>query len=1078
MWENTGGYYGVYCEIRKTLDFDGSTIKVEVYERHDSNGLTGYFFGKVLIDSTEILSFDLGTNENQWISRSGSTTPSSGSHTLKLRFYTDPSSGNLIQLWWDDVRVRKYVSPEPAHGSWGTEEKNIFIGNFEAPSIVYADAYFLLNATIIADASVSEFINATIELENGVVLMWDAATDTFNKYQDTNGYCTLDAAGSFKTQLNSTSYKLSWRISLSSSFPPGYVDIVNADVYTSAKHGTNSDTEVFYLIAYTGWWNNNWTKRKPILVTENTGSDFTDFQLAMNLTYDADMQADFDDLRFTWLNETSNSEVLCDAWLERKTESSWAYVWVEVPELPASGTTILFIYYGNSSVSSYWNGTATFILFENFDDGDASDWTYYETDSSFQGYITGTRYYSSPYSYELYRYSGSAGSNVYCEIRKDITFDGSTVILEFKENHRTDYSSSGAQYLQVYLDSTKLLQVDIWFNENFWHARSVTTTPTLGTHTLKLRLYDNSGTSQLFRIDWDDLHIRKYASIDPSFSIGSEESAIVNNAPSISEFQAPSTVYADYYFWLNVTVADADGVADIDYVTVQIETIVLKWDSSGDVFSEQSDPSDLCTLDAAASTNTQLSSTSYKLSFRLKLSWSFTEGSVDVSATAYDVSAASGSLSQAELFTFEDDVVVQGCYFSTGSEITVKGNFYYEGTSIAPTSGVTVKAEYGGSVKASTSSLTNGLFTLSWTESTSDLRSYTIYAVTDEPSTQNQTLQAFSFFVDGQFRWGFSNDTISSFSWDDTQDRLNVTFSSPANSTLYVYGRPTYILGEDFDLSTAYSGGWTRLDLNQTTSVVSAHPNWGDFYVRKLTAGEVTDAYWTDQVFTLELNGTSGTTATLEIYCGSRGMPKSISGFTGEVEYDADTTILSGTVAYQSPVTITLDYTIPTSSGSTGGGGPSSSSAGISILPAVSLNIAPVEFVQLHPGETVTGILTVNFTGVNNIRVLSLEFSGAAADWITLAEPLPKTLFKPIGEEVGTGEIELRIIAPENAEPGDYTVPVVVKAEAVGSQIQTNGYMTFSIIPQTPPVSLVPEYMTWVFAGALIAMVLYSYLKD
>ena len=123
-------------------------------------------------------------------------------------------------------------------------------------------------------------------------------------------------------------------------------------------------------------------------------------------------------------------------------------------------------------------------------------------------------------------------------------------------------------------------------------------------------------------------------------------------------------------------------------------------------------------------------------------------------------------------------------------------------------------------------------------------------------------------------------------------------------------------------------------------------------------------------------------------------------------------------------------------------------------------------------------MLVVNFTGVNNIRVLSLEFSGAASDRIVLAEPLPKTFFKPIGEEVGKGEIELRIIAPENAEPGDYTVPVVVKAESVGSQIQTNGYLIFSIVPQAPPVSIVPEYMTWIFAIAIIAIILYAYLKD
>jgi len=307
-----------------------------------------------------------------------------------------------------------------------------------------------------------------------------------------------------------------------------------------------------------------------------------------------------------------------------------------------------------------------------------------------------------------------------------------------------------------------------------------------------------------------------------------------------------------------------------------------------------------------------------------------------------------------------------------------------------------------------------------------------------------------------------------------------VTWSSPANSKLYIYGRPTYVLGETFDLGTGYSSGWTQINLNSTTSIATGHPNWGDFYVNKLTAGETTDTYWTNQVFTLELNGASGTSATLEVNCGSRGMPKSWTGFTGDPTYDADTTILSGTVTYQSPVTITLDFTTPTSSGSSaaGSGGLSSSSGGFSILPTVSLSIAPVEFVQLHPGETVIGKLSINFTGVNNIRVIGLEFSGATKNWITIAEALPKTIFKPIEEEAGKGEIEIRIMAPENAEPRDYTVLVTIRAEAVGSQIETNRYITFSIIPETPSISLIPDYMTLIFAAALITIVLYAYLKD
>ena len=859
-------------------------------------------------------------------------------------------------MYVDDVRVRKYVSPEPQHGSWGTEENNAVIGDFEAPSPVSPDEYFLLNATIIAPSSVTEFINATVELEGGIILKWDNSTDSFTEYQDTNGYCTLDASGSFKTQLNSTSYKLSWRIKLSSSFQKGYTDVVDADVYTSNRHGQNSQSSLFYFTTYNGWWNTNWQKRKPINVTENSGATLTNYAVAMNVTYDDDMQPDFDDLRFTIYDSTVYDEVKLDYYIESKSDGSWAYVWVEIPKIPANNNATIYMYYGNSSVTSESNASATFIFWDDFEQD--RGWEYGESKDGFYGtYPSTSQYYSPTKSYEIGLPSDTAtASGDYCQISKAITFDGSQVKIEVRVKDSRDGSAANYHYKKVKLGSTQLWSSDAGSDTNEWQLVSVTTTPAAGTKNLILQLYEQHGVSSYsISVWWDDVKVRKYVSPEPSVTFGSEESP-----------ESPA-----------------------------------------------------------------------------------------------------------------QNLIVTGCYFSTGQQITVKGYIYYEGTTTPPSESVTVYAKYG-SVKASTSSLTNGLFTLNWTESSAGLRTYTIYAVAASDgrvSVQNQTLQAFSFFVDGQFRWGFSNDTIASFSWDDAQKRLNVTFSSPANSTLYVYGRPTYILGETFDLGTDYSAGWTQLNLNQTTSVVLAHPNWGDFYVHKLTAGEVTDAYWTDQVFTLELNGTSGTTATLEIYCGSRGMPKSISGFTGEVEYDADTTILSGTVTYQSPVTITLDYTIPTSSGSAGGGG-SSSSAGLSILPTISLSIAPARLIQLRPGETVTGRLSMNFTGVNNIRVISLEFSGAAADWITLAEPMPKTIFKPIGEEVGAGEIELRIVAPKNAEPGDYTVPVLVKAEAVGSQIQANGYLTFRITPQTPPVSIVPEYMTWIFATAIIAIIIYAYLKD
>jgi len=956
-----------------------------------TKGAGQLYSGKCLTDGTYTVEFQAdtsgGTQEYCTIFLTLSDISNSYSAYAQIYWFeinTGPNGqGNLYREEFDDTVVMQRTGTIGDYGYISSGEVGsgggIFIGGFQAPSVIRADTYFLLNATIIANVSVSEFINATVELENGIILKWDNATDTFSEYQDANGYCTLDASGSFKIQLNSTSYKLSWRIKLSSSFPTGYVDIVDADIYSGTDHASSSESDLFYFTTYTGWWNADWQKRKPIIITENSGSTLTDYQVAINVTYDSDMQADFDDLRFTWLNETSNSEVLFDAWLESKTDGSWAYIWIEVPEIPANGATVLFMYYNNSASSSYWNKTATMVWWDDFSSDTSSDYTAFGGVSiswDAGGYlkiddasgVTGGAYIPTISITDAYLETRGKGSN--SRHGQGIRINDTAVRIQWLwlgDTHafQDDYSDGSAS--------------QSWTtNENEWH-------------TFKLWIW-NGGKN--FRC-----YVKEDATQREN-EFTSSASAGTSGNPFIGTSDGATTMYFDYF-------------------------LVRKY--------------------------------------------TYPEPSYSIGSEESEEPAA-------------QNLIVTGCYFNTGQQITVKGYVYYEGTTTPPAESITVYAEYDGGVKASTSSLTDGLFTLSWTESSAGLRTYTIYAVAASDgrvSVQNQTVQAFSFFVDSQFRWGFSNDTIASFRWDDTHKRLNVTFSSPSSSKLYIYGRPTYILGETFDLGTDYSAGWTQLDLNRTTSVATAHPNWGDFYVRKLTAGEVTDAYWTDQVFTLVLNGTSGTSATLEIYCGSRGIPKSWSGFTGEPTYDADTTILSGTVTYQSPVTITLDYTIPTSSGSSAaGGGGSSSSAGLSILPSISLSVASVQLIQMHPGETVTGRLSINFTGVNNIRVLSLEFSGAAADWITLAEPLPKTFFKPIGEEVGTGEVELRIIAPENAEPGDYTVPVVVKAEAVGSQIQANGYLTFSITPQVPQISLVPEYMTWIFAAALAGLILYAYLKD
>ena len=483
------------------------------------------------------------------------------------------------------------------------ETETVSIGGFEAPSVVYPDSYFLMNTTIVACNDVSEFVNATVELENGIILKWDAATDTFSEYQDTNGYCTLDATGSFKTQLNSTAYKLSWRIKLSTDFPTGSVDVVDADVYdASGHHESGSQSNLFFFTSYSGWWNTDWQKRKPIFISENSGSTLTDHQIAINVTYDSDMQSDFDDLRFTWLNQTSETEVLCDVWIETKSDGAWAYVWVEVPEIPASDSALLFMYYNNPAASSMSNATATLLFFDDFagasldtskwtedavnditqtvngyfrfEDAAKSDntyWIYDETDTGSQhqakltlpsGFLIKWRATVSDTSADQ---MGQGGIAVVASDNTIIYYIGysdgsgssiapSRVVIGESGNLWSSAVSSGdsATFILKRSGETYKAVVDGSTVNTF----SSSTAPSK----IALTAGAYGGYPYLDYVQIDYVLVAKYVDPEPSISVGEEET---RTAPTIGSFEAPSVVYPDTYFYLNATVGHSESIDNL-----------------------------------------------------------------------------------------------------------------------------------------------------------------------------------------------------------------------------------------------------------------------------------------------------------------------------------------------------------------------------------------------------------------------------------------------------------------------------------------------------------------------------------
>ncbi|TFH05904.1 MAG: DUF2341 domain-containing protein [Candidatus Thorarchaeota archaeon] len=104
----------------------------------------------------------------------------------------------------------------------------------------------------------------------------------------------------------------------------------------------------------------------PIIVNYGTGAD------SNNSVYcDSNCQSDFDDIRFT----SSDGVTSLDYWREPYFDSDNATFWVEVRDNLDSNVSI-YMYYGNPNCTTTSDGPATFVFFDDFNDGtiDMSKW--------------------------------------------------------------------------------------------------------------------------------------------------------------------------------------------------------------------------------------------------------------------------------------------------------------------------------------------------------------------------------------------------------------------------------------------------------------------------------------------------------------------------------------------------------------------------------------------------------------------------------------------------------------------------------------------------------------------------------
>ena len=204
------------------------------------------------------------------------------------------------------------------------------------------------------------------------------------------------------------------------------------------------------------WYSTSWKFRKPITVNNSLTSALTDYQVYLQIETNSlisagKMNSDCSDIRFTYYNSTTQAETVISHWLESGCNTGSTSIWVKVPSIPASGNSTIYMYYGNPSATGVSNGTNTFILWDNFDDGSISDWTQGGTPD-----VTGTQYVSSPYS-------------VYCGVGEYIS-KSFTAQTNFVVEYQGRYTSSGDAYDYSLLmsDATTAVELAFWLDWLKW----------------------------------------------------------------------------------------------------------------------------------------------------------------------------------------------------------------------------------------------------------------------------------------------------------------------------------------------------------------------------------------------------------------------------------------------------------------------------------------------------------------------------------------------------------------------------------------------------------------------------------
>jgi len=332
--------------------------------------------------------------------------------------------------------------------------------------------------------------------------------------------------------------------------------------------------------------------RAPIVITNTAGVNLIDYQISINVTYNANMNPDFSDLTFRDASCTDLSY-----WIETPIiASTSATVWIKIPSIPISGATI-YMYYGNPTATTASNGANTFVVFSGFESGTSEGVSVYDE----YGWCNNDPSLNTSVSSSIFNsgFNTTSICGAYIKTGKVIpsSLTGNYVCgVRANSSFQAHDPPCGTQMPTFYCGAASaVMTYNVWnrleINSNSPGGGYISTSCTIGF--CGCGLCDCGSSSGI-----DFLYIRKRSSPEPGSTVGLEENDSALSV-SISSTQGgcigndgtttanPSNGIAPYsYIWNNgqinqtatglvsgtysVTATDANGCTSTNSVTITV----------------------------------------------------------------------------------------------------------------------------------------------------------------------------------------------------------------------------------------------------------------------------------------------------------------------------------------------------------------------------------------------------------------------------------------------------------------------------------------------------------------------------